>query len=104
MAVGNSGSYNVLTVYNSDGAGGKLLKNPMLIFIRDNYLNDGSKTNLAIKKATDGRLPHEWRGNVLIVKCKNKHFDHVVDITMDDLPYIVAYMQQYGSAMQYLSY
>ncbi|KAL2068295.1 hypothetical protein VTL71DRAFT_16393 [Oculimacula yallundae] len=46
------------------------LDHTVVIYARDNWLNDGSKPNQAALALTDWELPYDWRGNVLILSNK----------------------------------
>ncbi|KIJ63324.1 hypothetical protein HYDPIDRAFT_53287, partial [Hydnomerulius pinastri MD-312] len=50
------------------GKDGKELKHPFRLFIRDNFLNDGSPPNRIPSNLTKGKAPHKWAGNLLALK------------------------------------
>ncbi|KAG6333521.1 hypothetical protein ID866_5567 [Astraeus odoratus] len=91
------GHYDALHVpYN--GIGGPPLKQPYRLFIRDNFLNDGSPLNRIPKKLTNGRAPHGWAGNLLALKETHVGSGQWVDCTIeDDLPILTKYFEWYPS-------
>lgn len=38
------------------------------VWMRDNFLNDGSRPNRSIKNATKGAARHDWRGPLVVLK------------------------------------
>jgi hypothetical protein len=55
-------------------------KHPLIAYFRDNFFNDGSPRNESIVKVTRGAAPHGWRGNMLILKPKERMVDIHVDV------------------------
>ncbi|KII87087.1 hypothetical protein PLICRDRAFT_42722 [Plicaturopsis crispa FD-325 SS-3] len=66
------------------------------LFIRDNYLNDGSKLNRCIANVTDGSTPHTWAGPVLALKQESYYSGRYIDASMADMRAIVMHLKAYG--------
>ncbi|KAG4438114.1 hypothetical protein IFR05_006394 [Cadophora sp. M221] len=49
---------------------GYTLDHTVVLYARDNWLNDGSKPNQAALSLTDWELPYDWRGNILMMNYK----------------------------------
>ncbi|KIJ63322.1 hypothetical protein HYDPIDRAFT_113302 [Hydnomerulius pinastri MD-312] len=89
-------SYDALNI-TTMGQRGPALDQPFKLFIRDNFLNDGSPPNRIPALLTNGKAPHSWAGNLLALKETAPMSDKWVNCTMDDLPTLVKYFQWYGS-------
>ncbi|PVH85600.1 hypothetical protein DL98DRAFT_651003 [Cadophora sp. DSE1049] len=46
------------------------LDHTVVLYARDNWLNDGSKPNQAALALTDWELPYDWRGSILVMNYK----------------------------------
>jgi len=71
------------------------------LFVRNNYLNDGSKPNRASLALTNWKLPYDWRGLILIMSClrTKDRFDWIEkfqNVTLGDLRMAVDYLSHYG--------
>lgn len=81
----------------------KNLENSLKFIFRDNFFNDGSKPNLAIKKLTQNKNPHDWRGPMLVLKVKgiltsNYELHTYMDMEMKDVQDANDYFMWYGSS------
>ena len=70
--------------------------NPLVVFIRDNFLNDGSPLNKSIQVATKGEARHSWAGNVVILKNRG-HSEVGMNATADDVKAAIEYFKAYGA-------
>ena len=81
--------------------GNKQLDDTLMFYFRDNFFNDGSKENVCIKKLTNGKCPHGWRGPMLVTKQKGDIFKErnssPKDVTAQDFGNIIDYLLFYGS-------
>lgn len=102
---------------------GYSLDHAVIIYARDNWLNDGSKPNQAALALTEWQLPYDWRGNMLIMSYEGdinieppthgsgiqgsamaimeeggllEPFKNYQDVTMEDLRSAVDYLNTYG--------
>jgi hypothetical protein len=77
----------------------KGLPQPLEFNFRDNFFNDGSKTNMLVKNLTNNKNPHNWKGPMVIMKFKilNKYIPDPVyiDASFDDLPNLIDYLLWY---------
>lgn len=68
------------------------MENMLLINYRDNFLNDGSKSNRLVKIMTNGQSTHDWRGPILIMKAEGiqiNEFQSYMDVELKDFPDVV---------------
>lgn len=80
---------------------GFVLDHAVQLFVRNDYLNDGSKPNQAALALTDWNLPYDWRGPILIVSCirtkdRLDWIEKFQDITLGDLRTAVDHLGLYG--------
>jgi hypothetical protein len=79
------------------GKAGKELKHPFRLFIRDNFLNDGSPPNHIPANLTKGKAPHKWAGNLLALKEESRGSSQWKNCSMnEDLPNLVKFFEWYG--------
>lgn len=81
------------------------LDHKVVLYGRDNWLNDFSKPNQAALVLTDWELPYDWRGNLLImsytlVEMSRKPVDNFHDVTLGDLRTAVDYLSRYGMEIE----
>ena len=79
----------------------KAFSDTLVITFRDNYLNDGSKTNKVVHKITNGQNSHDWRGPILITKIKGTNLDvnfKYKDIVPTDFEDVIDFLMSYGRA------
>ena len=48
----------------------RMLSNYLTITYRDCFLFDGSMSNKCIQAITGGQAAHDWRGPILVLKCR----------------------------------
>jgi hypothetical protein len=63
--------------------------------MRDYYAGDGSPLNQSIKISTKGKAPHDWAGNIIVVKHAASS-DVVMDACAEDLKHAMDYFIGYG--------
>ncbi|KAF8318664.1 hypothetical protein DL93DRAFT_2124797 [Clavulina sp. PMI_390] len=76
------------------GVAGAVLRFPMQIFYRADFLIDGSPPNRCIQKLTGGHAVHQWNGNVVALKFFGNRRQGYADATNADLAALVAYFMQ----------
>ncbi|KAF4610345.1 hypothetical protein G7Y89_g15775 [Cudoniella acicularis] len=81
------------------------LDHSVVLFARDNWLNDGSKPNQAALALTDWELPYDWRGNILIMSFKvvakgREGIETYQNVTLGDLRTVVDYLRRYGISIE----
>ncbi|KAF9228806.1 hypothetical protein BS17DRAFT_772540, partial [Gyrodon lividus] len=89
-------TYDALNI-STTGRMGPELEHPFKLFVRDNFLNDGSPPNRIPALLTNGKAPHRWAGNLLVLKETAPMSDKWTNCTVDDLPTLVKYFEWYGS-------
>ncbi|KII89345.1 hypothetical protein PLICRDRAFT_53802 [Plicaturopsis crispa FD-325 SS-3] len=92
------GGFHARNYISSMGEDGPRLKNGhgISLFIRDNFLYDGSKPNRCVINITNGDAPHNWAGPAIALKQENPFSARYLDMTMDDLPAIIKHLKEYG--------
>ncbi|KAI0314783.1 hypothetical protein OF83DRAFT_1174440 [Amylostereum chailletii] len=60
--------YGRIVVRNMGGPSDRPLKHWLTVFMRDNFLNDGSPANKSVASLIGGPPPHNWCGNLLVLK------------------------------------
>jgi hypothetical protein len=77
---------------------GRETQQPFEMWMRDNFLNDGSSRNQSAIAATKGAMAHDWRGPLVALKYKDawEGGRNVVYADMD--------MQDFRDAVDYLTY
>ncbi|KDQ59689.1 hypothetical protein JAAARDRAFT_175173 [Jaapia argillacea MUCL 33604] len=73
------------------------LKQPIKLFIRDNFMNDKSPFNQSVIKFMGKGTPHPWAGNLLAMKMVDPYTSTYVDAGLDDLRAIRDYFSWYPS-------
>jgi MYND finger len=74
------------------------LDHTIKIYIRDNFLADGSKPNKSILECTRGAVSHNWSGPCIAMRQPNTNVDPLVyvDITLADFRTVVDYFSAYA--------
>lgn len=88
-------SYMPRNPYNKN----RTMKDTLLICYRDNFLNDGSKTNKVVQKMTNCLNPHDWRGPIVIMKTFGTNLQSdssYLDIELKDITDIYDFFFGYG--------
>lgn len=81
---------------STDGMNGKPLKQHYILFIRDNFSNDGSPPNNIPKKLTKGRASYPWAGNLLALKETHFNSGMWANCTIEeDLPTLIKFFEWY---------
>jgi hypothetical protein len=80
---------------------GYALDHTVQLFVRNDYLNDGSRPNQAALALTDWKLPYDWRGPILIISCirtkdRMDWIENFQDVTLGDLRTAVDHLSHYG--------
>ena len=80
----------------------RVMRDMLEITYRDDFLVDGcSKRNEIVYKMTKGKIHHDWRGPILIMKAKGVQINpsqDYLDIKLSDFPDVVDYFLWYGSS------
>lgn len=80
----------------------RVMRDMLVITYRDDFLVDGcSKSNEIVYKMTKGKIHHDWRGPILIMKASGVQINYTqdfLDIKLSDFPDIVDYFLWYGSS------
>ncbi|KAL8986714.1 MAG: hypothetical protein Q9169_008765, partial [Polycauliona sp. 2 TL-2023] len=77
---------------------GRELKQTYEVWMRDNFLGDGSEPNQSAKAATKGDMAHEWRGPLIVLKYKSEG-EGGSNVEYGDMD-----MRDYRDAVDYLTY
>ena len=79
----------------------RIMRNKLIITYRDDFLIDGtSKDNQVVKKITKGKVYHNWKGPILIMKGTGVTMnptENYLDIQTSDFPDIVDFFMWYGN-------
>lgn len=72
------------------------------VICRDNFLSDGSTPNVCVRHMTKGKMAHDWRGPIVVMRQPGTAFDLVFyeDIRAGDLRVAIDYFLSYGSGSQ----
>ena len=73
------------------------LNHTLQIVCRDAFLVDGSKPNRSLKEITNGKLGHDWRGPIVVLRQVGLEADplYYEDVTLGDLRHAVDYFLWY---------
>jgi hypothetical protein len=78
----------------------KVFTDTLIIKYRDEFLKDGSKPNLLVRKLCKNKNPHDWRGPMLVLKYEGTIHEmppSYIDTDFDDLQDIIDYFTWCGS-------
>ncbi|VDB92456.1 unnamed protein product [Peniophora sp. CBMAI 1063] len=98
------GSYDQKFISTANGHEGPMLKHCMRIFLRDNFLNDGSPHNKCVANLLGPSVQQNyWRGDLLVVKMaaegQQGYIDgRFMDVSLEeDLEPLKRWLEWYGS-------
>jgi len=77
----------------------RVMKDMLIIFFRDAFLKDGSKSNKLVKKMTSNFQQNDWRGPMLILKAKGTILEsnqHYLDVDLKDFSHVIDFFLSYG--------
>ncbi|KAL5319640.1 hypothetical protein ACEPPN_012696 [Leptodophora sp. 'Broadleaf-Isolate-01'] len=80
---------------------GYTLDHTVVLYARDNWLNDGSKPNQAALSLTDWELPYDWRGNILVMNYKGLVGKNIPPQTNSGEPIVLSATQIGGEIEPY---
>ena len=68
------------------------------VICRDTFLIDGSKPNSCVMEITKGKMTHDWRGPILVMRQPGTEIDpdFYEDVTAAELRIVVDYFLSYG--------
>jgi len=84
--------------FNRWGINGPTLGRGLCFFYDDNFLMNGLPLNRCIVDVTEGRVGHQWCGNILALRMESLHsFDFYEGVNMEeDLKPLVTYFEEYN--------
>ncbi|KAH7321625.1 hypothetical protein BKA65DRAFT_85390 [Rhexocercosporidium sp. MPI-PUGE-AT-0058] len=80
---------------------GYTLDHTVVLYARDNWLNDGSKPNQAALALTNWELPYDWRGNILVMSYKGLVSKNIPSQTDSTAPIVLSATQVGGETEPY---
>lgn len=74
------------------------LSHTVQVACRDAFLIDGSTPNVCVRETTRGKMAHDWRGPIVVMRQPGTAVDPLVyeDMTAADLRVAVDYFVAYG--------
>jgi hypothetical protein len=74
------------------------LSHTVQVICRETFLLDGSTSNVCVRHTTKGRMTHDWRGPIVVMRQPGTAIDPLVyeDITASDLRVTMDYFLSYG--------
>lgn len=112
-----AGGHARLVCKNAGGPEAPYVDRWLQVWVRDNFLDDGSAVNQCVRLDTftlvsaedicpyrcahalvGDQLKHDWRGNLLVLKSKLRHSDrpYFVDASLADIETLKGWMRWYG--------
>ncbi|VDC06105.1 unnamed protein product [Peniophora sp. CBMAI 1063] len=97
-----AGAHDRLICKNAGGPDAPYVDQWLQVWIRDNFLNDGSPANQCARALVGPQLKHDWRGNFVVLKSRQSHSDRptFVDASLADLETLTGWMRWYGFGAQ----
>jgi hypothetical protein len=73
------------------------LSHTVEVFCRETFLIDGSKSNSCVMENTRGKMTHDWRGPIVVLRQPGTEIDprFYEDVTAADLRIVVDYFPSY---------
>ena len=90
-------SFNI----SKNEARGYALDRTVVLYARDNWLNDGSKPNQAALVLLDWKVPYDWRGNILVMNNKGLVGKNIPPQANSGAPLVLSAIQERGELEPY---
>ncbi|KAI0036472.1 hypothetical protein K488DRAFT_67630 [Vararia minispora EC-137] len=96
--LGSKGGHERVVINNAGDPSAKRLEHRLQIYMRENFLADGSPTNRCTRALVPEGLKYDWRGNLVIFKTEltNSDLTSYVDASLEDLEDIKEWLKWYG--------